>query len=65
MESQKKKKKQSQRCGEHIAACQRWGVGKMGAEGQKLQAFSYKINKSLGCVYSMVTIVNNTVLRVF
>ena len=40
------------------------GVGKMGEEGQKVQTSSYKI--SLGDVmYSMVTIVNNTVLHIW
>ena len=32
-----------------VARVRKWGVGKMGAEGQMVQTSSYKINKSWGC----------------
>ena len=39
------------------------GGGKMNEGGQKVHTSSYKIHKSWRCtVYSMMTIVNNTVL---
>ena len=42
-----KTKKQAQRYKEQIGSCQRqgWRVGKMGEGGQKVQTYSYKINK--------------------
>ena len=41
----------------------------LGEGGQKLQTFSYKLNRSSGrttcmVIYSMVTIANNTVLYI-
>lgn len=39
-------------------------VGKMCKGGQKVQTFSYKINKSWDMMCSMATIVNYTVLHV-
>ena len=36
----------------------------MGEEGQKVQTSSYKVNKSWGCMDSVVTTVNNTALHV-
>ena len=36
----------------------------MDAGGQKVQTSSYKINKSWDVMYSVVTIVNNTVLHI-
>ena len=41
------------------------GVGKMGEGSQKVQTSSYKVNKSWDVIYSMVTIVNNTVLYIW
>ena len=43
--------------------CLRWEVGEMGEESQKIQTSSYKMNKSWGFMYNMVTIVN-TVLHI-
>ena len=40
------------------------GVGKIGQGGHKVQASSYKINKSGDVMYGMVTIVNNAVLYI-
>ena len=40
------------------------GVGKMGEEGQKVPTSSYKINKPWDVLYSMGTIINNTVLHI-
>ena len=37
---------------------------RMSKGGQKVQTSHYKINKSRDVLYSMVTIVNNTVLRI-
>ena len=44
-------KNHAYRYGEQIGGCQSWGlgVGEMGEGGQKVQASSYKINKSWGC----------------
>ena len=39
-------------------------VGEMGEGGQKVQNSSFEIDKSWDVMYSMVTIVSNTVLRV-
>ena len=36
----------------------------MGEGSQKVQTSSYKVNKSWDVIYSMVTIVNNTVLYI-
>ena len=41
----------------------RVGVGKTGEGGQKVQTSSYKISPG-DVMYSMVTIVNNTVLHI-
>ena len=40
-----------------------WEVGKMGERGQKVQTSSYKISRG-DVMYSMVTIVTNTVLHI-
>ena len=49
---------------EQIGGCQRWPMGEMGKDSQKVQTSSYKIN-SRDVMFSVVTIVNNTVLYIF
>ena len=58
--------KKNYRNREQIDCCQRWEKrdGKTVEGGQKIQIPSYKINKSWGYKYSMVTIVNNIVLYI-
>ena len=58
----KNQKHQAHRYREQIGGCQRQGVGvgEMGEGRQKVQTFSYKISHG-DVIYSMVTIVNNTV----
>ena len=52
---------------EQIGGCLRWGVGvrtKWGEGDQNVCTSSYKINKSWRYNYSMVTVMNNTVLYI-
>lgn len=39
-------------------------VGEMGEQGPKVQNSCYKMNTSRGCMYSVVTIVNSSVLYI-
>ena len=62
----KEKQKQVHRYREQIGGCQRWTFGRggeMGKGDQKVQTSSYKISHE-DAMYSMVTIVNNTVLHI-
>ena len=51
---------------EHIGGCQKWGVGvgEMGEGCPKVQTSSYKIIKVEDVTYSILTIVNNTILYI-
>ena len=51
---------------EQIGGCQSWevGGGKRGGGGQKSQTSRYKVSKSRGIMYSMVTLVDYTVLHI-
>ena len=49
---------------EQTGGYQRQGVDEMCKGNQKVQTSSYKINKSWGLMYSMGTVVNNTVLHI-
>lgn len=47
-----------------VARCWRWEVGKRDEDGQNVETSGYKINKVCGLKYSMVGIVNHTVLYI-
>lgn len=56
--------RKASQCLKEIARGRGLEVGKMGQGGQKLKTFSYKINNNGDVIYSVMTIVNNTILHI-
>ena len=60
----KQNKTKARRYKEQIGDCQRQEVGEMGEWGQKAQTSSLNIDKPWGIMYSLLIVVNNSVLHI-